>query len=822
MIQYKHYHDIDEGYKDLLSRGETAETMSVFSTLGAFTRRDASCFTYCPMGNTAYMLQVTTGDDIFSHGFAVEMREMGDTYPVEYIGQLETRLGRIDKDPDGVHLAQGALPRRLANCNFTLARTLKPILPQLVEALLYTDMPVVLVGKNTEELISYVKLTLRMLPLQFARTVGFSVCPASLPSFFGNSSEELGRGVRFVATDADIVPVDGWVVIRVDQATLENEDLSTLHPYSRMIEEMGRYITTGNESRVTQLHKNVAPAFASDGSVNHEMLNSILVAASFENNRNEENARALLRAYREDRSGVIKYMSVVGAVNLLFDRERVTLSDEEEALIDGARQDEQVNRLICDRCGNYALQKLARGKSLTEAQSADVLAFLKGLKNEELSEEGQALAPLFGTPTNRNKEVFRLLCTAYAETKRQAYLSLIYRYVHIQDTYNCYQLSQEDFDAALFQVAGEFGKLAEKLCGTILLSCYLPNISRHSTEHRLSALIAYVGSQYKTPLACMQALMWIKIAVEQCANELGVDIYGPEDFAFLPNQTVAALVDRLSFGECLTLINAKNPKASDYSRLYIELVKRLTDLETAIPNITKENIREYAKFFNLLDVRERPDAIRTHMAYMERSGKVGDEIAEYRRRFVLESYCNLSAASRARVAKRVGAKAEKTYSFGGRDGTGPDDIRDILEDENAGAQERQQVTEEVINAMKDRGQSGKVGHSNRDSRTLMLSYGFSILSILLAAVILLTPPILIASMLGTSVIARVVSYLNWYHLIAILGVGLLNFLAYFISWIVTKHDRLASIKRSIRFTLLYGLLPVFLYATVYLLTYFFL
>ncbi len=822
MIQYKHYHDIDEGYKDLLSVGETAETMSVFSTLGAFAREGASCFTYCPMGDTAYLLQVTTGDDIFSHGYAVQMHEMGDTYPVEYIGQFETRLTRIEKDPDGVHLKAGSLPRRLADCSFSQAKTLKPILPQLVEALLYTDKPVVLVGRNTKELVSYVKLTLRMLPLQFARTVGFSVCPASLPSFFGSSSEELGRQVRFVATDADIVPVDGWVVIRVDEATLENEDLSTLHPYSRMIEEMGRYITTGNESRVTQLHRSVAPAFSDDGKVNHERLNAILVASAFENSRTDESARALLRAYQNDQSGAISYMSVVGAINLLFDRERVTLSDEEEALIDSARQDKQVNDLVADRCGNYALKKLATGKALTEAQSNDVLVFLKGLRNEELTEEGQALAPLFGTPANRNKEVFRLLCAAYAETKRQAYLSLIYRYVHIQDTFNCYQLSQEDFDAELFRVADACGALADRLCGAILLSCYLPNISRHSTEHRLRTLIAYVGSKYKTPIVGMQALLRIKLAVEHCANALGVDIYGPEDFAFLPNKTVVELVEGLSFDDCLRLINANSPKASDYSRLYIELVKRLLDEEQVPVHVTKDNLNAYVVFFNSLEARERPDAIRSHLTFLERSGRVGDEIAEYRRRFVLESYLNLSASSRSRVAKRVGTKAEKTYSFGGRDGTGPDDIRDILAGETADSRERQQVTEEVINAMKDRGQGGKVGHSNRDSRTLLLSYGFSLLSMLLAAILLLTPPILIASMLGTSVPARVVAYLNWYHIAAILGVGLLNILTYFISWIASKHDRIASVKRSIRFTLLYGLLPILMYTAVYLLTYFFL
>ena len=46
MIQYKYYHDLDAGYKDVYSRNAEPDDNFVFSSLGSFRRTDGSCFSY--------------------------------------------------------------------------------------------------------------------------------------------------------------------------------------------------------------------------------------------------------------------------------------------------------------------------------------------------------------------------------------------------------------------------------------------------------------------------------------------------------------------------------------------------------------------------------------------------------------------------------------------------------------------------------------------------------------------------------------------------------------------------------------------------------
>ena len=184
MIQYKHYHDESSGYVDKLSKSGNSRDTEIFSTLRFFKRSKDTCFTYLPKDGKAYLLQVSEKTNEFYHGLADTIESFGDTRVAEYINQLETEH-RTDVGADG-YLPEGKLPRRSSEFGLSIAKGLNPIFPEAIHALLYTDKPIILVGKDIPALIRYVKVILSLFPAQYANHIGFSVCPDGLPSFFIN------------------------------------------------------------------------------------------------------------------------------------------------------------------------------------------------------------------------------------------------------------------------------------------------------------------------------------------------------------------------------------------------------------------------------------------------------------------------------------------------------------------------------------------------------------------------------------------------------------------------------------------------------------
>ena len=90
---------------------------------------------------------------------------------------------------------------------------------------------------------------------------------------------------------------------------------------------------------------------------------------------------------------------------------------------------------------------------------------------------------------------------------------------------------------------------------------------------------------------------------------------------------------------------------------------------------------------------------------------------------------------------------------------------------------------------------------------------------MLSAVIIEVIPILSAVLLGTNIFARIVEFTKFYHIIAVMYVGGLNMVGYLVRWSSSNHDRKGSLKKACISTLLFGVLPIFLYAAAYIFTY---
>ena len=253
------------------------------------------------------------------------------------------------------------------------------------------------------------------------------------------------------------------------------------------------------------------------------------------------------------------------------------------------------------------------------------------------------------------------------------------------------------------------------------------------------------------------------------------------------------------------------------------ILSRLYSLKEVKDNVgLSKNLGEYKKFMKLYPA-QFPDTaeIADYVSVLTKSDDLGNEIADYRLKFVLDSYKNMSFASKSKIARKASESKQYEVRKPTETENGKDDILAILESENASFLEKQRITEAIIDEMRANSDRAKRLDS-RNVRSLAYSYLFGLLFGLIALAALFAVPVTTAILLGTDVATRVVEFFKYYHILAVLAVILLNIISYLIFWATSRHDRVGSLKKSIVVTLLYGLLPVVVYAATYAVTYFFL
>ena len=91
---------------------------------------------------------------------------------------------------------------------------------------------------------------------------------------------------------------------------------------------------------------------------------------------------------------------------------------------------------------------------------------------------------------------------------------------------------------------------------------------------------------------------------------------------------------------------------------------------------------------------------------------------------------------------------------------------------------------------------------------------------ILSGALLLSLPMISATVLGVNMLTRIGEFIEFYHIIIVFAVAALNILCYVINWVKSRHDRIGSLKKSIKVTLLYGLVPVAVYVVAYAISYF--
>ena len=59
--------------------------------------------------------------------------------------------------------------------------------------------------------------------------------------------------MRLIATDADVTPIEGWVVLNIDKPGVE--EFGELRPYARAIQNLEPYFAEGNAQKIEEFLK---------------------------------------------------------------------------------------------------------------------------------------------------------------------------------------------------------------------------------------------------------------------------------------------------------------------------------------------------------------------------------------------------------------------------------------------------------------------------------------------------------------------------------------------------------------------------------------
>lgn len=833
MLQFKHFHDHKLGYVDAVSPDVTGEDKRIFQTISAFrrTKDGETCFTYLPKDSKAYLLQASKdGIYEYSHGLAQNIADFKDTRIAEYIDQLERKPGS-DLGTNGV-LSAGKLPIRCREFGLSIARGMKPVFADAVHALLEGAGTVILVGSNVGDLIKYVKVILCLFPASYANTIGFSVCPSSLPSFLGDEENPCANAIRLIATDQNITAGDGRTVIDIDRYVPAE---STLNSYAAAIRMHEDDLVKGAGERVNALVRACCPAFGSDGKLNREQLETIMSVYHFDCNRNPETAVSLLKAAVADTTSVITKFSVVDAIECLLSRG--SLSEDAEESIREARKNGEVNELVTGVCGKYAFDKAVTCSQINDFDRDDAIEYVKSLEDDKLLDGAEEMKTAFASARNLN--VLGIFSRAYSETKRNSFLNLISRYVHISKTYNYSRVEEVDFDLAILNVVSNYTDASFELTAAALLSCYALTVvsasgERAKTKKRIETLCSFINQNYPEASSSIAYILKLKSAIESMAGVCGEEVRGLDDFDFLPTAYIKALVDRADFSALLSIVGRVEFDINSYTALSISILDRLCDLEQVKKNVRDESdATEYEDFLTSYknEIRNRhtsavTEEIHAYLAEIKESVKLRRTILDYRCKFVVEEYNTLPYYEKVKIAKAIKNthNIDKEYHVSSTrsNETERDDIQSALVSQDESVEsfnERQRIAEIVIERLRAIGTGiRKIGKTS-NPLYFLFAYLWSLFFSAISAALIVFLPMLSALLLDQNLEQKILEFVTVYHIGAIILVGLLNFIGYFFRWHNSRHDRKTSLRKSCGTTLLYGIVPVLVYVAAYLVAY---
>jgi len=824
MKQYKYFHHPTKNYMDIISDNnptDKARHLKIFEGLKDYKPNNRSWrFTYVIQNDEVYFLQNNSSDQTFCQGFVGDIEDI-QGLPAEYINMFET--GYTDSDLNGI--SDKNLPRR-GEFDLSLAKGLKPIFGKLVDAVIYSTKPIIIMGDNVDILAKYVKVLSQLFPAHYAKKITFSIGGADIPkSIIANINES---NVKVFALTSDVFNrysnyFNCFVIS--DKMGVKDNYNSELHFYSNTIDSLQGDLSIGNTMKAKRLLKFACGAFTPDGQINDKELKCIVVLNDFEMNQTIANAKNLLLSKYENPDFYFDINSIVQAIEIILND---PLSKEEDLeLIDKLRKsDSNLHDVSLNLYLEFILQKINKNPNyvLSSYQKEEIITKINSIADNDY-DQNQFVKRLCAKPYKNH--IYLLLCEAYLLKHKNTVLKSVINY-YAQALNMKIELQVECFNNLLKLSKGD--EDTEKLFfAAYLCSCFFEEVPKVQRGLRLQAFKEVYTAKKLNPIELVKYIIDIKNRISFCVTNvchLSINS-GLDDFSFLPEEWLNDIVSKLTLEECLDLfIKNDTHNVSDYEDLHIRIKEKCLVLEDVKRAVNKdyELMKKYKKFLLKTHIsKEEEQPFREYFATVESQANLSNDLQKFRTDFVLASYKNSSKSKQKELRDSFRFQCPDLKNF---EWYNPkeDFIEKILElDLNISKNRR--IAQHLVNFLSNQFKKYKNDinfYQGGNKPYFVYASIQGIMLFLVSVLIMLLPPIIKSALIGTSFYKEYLSYFRFYYLVICFYTYVLYMISYIRAFVNVKvKDKNICKKIAFKNTILYALIPMIVFVIIYFVFYIF-
>lgn len=818
MIQYYHFHNKERRYIDIISDNSEnkSEYLSVFTIIANFQKSNGSCFTYVPYKEKAYFVQTNSVNEEFVHGLVGNLSELKDE-PTRYIGHLNYEY----KEDSETTISEINLPNG-SDFDLATSKNIHPYIAEVIEHLMYTNDLCIINAKDEKILIQFIKTLYKLLPLNYVKHIGFSVAPSSLPSLLWDKQNKIKEKIRIVATTSECNSVDGVYICDLNNVYKKCENL---HSYSSIIDYYGKDLS---DLRVLSFINSVKDCFLEDGSYNKDLIDSKYIEKNFELHQDYDSAMNILKFADKYKFSVETISEVI-----IYLIENNHITEESMKLINEARKNEKVSNLTNKAYGEILFENLLNGHLYQKDEKNCIANYICNIINDELTSLEKKID---NAPDTSIKEIFDVLAYAYFLSKDNQILKLMINCVDIDKTFNFDYVEKKEssqidnivdsFSKELFEISNNYPDVKTMIIASIIATCY-KDFNDEKNKYRFKSLGLYINEVTDSIIDSIKLLLDIKSKLTICMDIINLD-QGIEGFNFLPQEWLNKISNHLSFSNCLNLVMSEdfsNEQNGDFELMEM-VTNRLTNLQDVKDNVNYENnLFQYKQFMSKYpELPFMENNIKSYIDSIDQNKQVFDNFLNYRYDYLIKSYQTMSYNRKIKkVSKRIEeARRKGELSTGYTIKKDKDEIYELLlsKDEKLRL-DRQVVAEKIMDELVNNRKIEKsANNATNNGKYFLYSSILTLLFIIISTVILIAPQAIVAFLLKEDIYSRIMLNFKFYHIIAILYTGILYMVTYIKFWVISNHDRKASLKRANLVTLFFAIFPISAYQISFMLCYF--
>lgn len=853
MIQYYHFHSSKNGFRDIISQShapESTERGNTFSALAALKREGDTCFTYCPYKGECYFLQTDTRNSVFSHGFIGKIKEL-NTNPALYIDRFETKFSGINEESVNDAPLPSGKPFDTA-----LYASLPKIFGDVIEALLYSDKPVILFDASKETLVNFLKVLYGVLPSKYRRTIGFCVAPDSVEQFLPGNVNDRFKSIRLVAvTSKSFYRQDGIAVFEFSNYQRRS---SPQHEYAKVIETYSDDLACAEVLNFVK-HVNLV-AVNDEGVVDIAAMNGIAQTLLLKKDPSAERCIQILESINQSKYGEIDKAVAFAVKTLLSMR---GLSPEILACIEKAVSDAKIvntegGAAARAAYGEYIGKYIADGSNFDDVKRNCFIAYFQNLS---IAERKDFIGNI--RHGKRNISSFKAFVHLYVELNYPEILELILKYVdpnEINDANVDY--ADEVFDEArnlkaftdnLFSIAGniENADAAKHIVAALIAGCVCRRTEEDKRELRKESIKTFLDSAVRTVdgkktnkemfssnLEKIEYLIELHDGYMQCVRLLREEDTRDESaikeiaeglFGDLPSSEL--------FSDCLYLYN-KYPQIGFLCIRNI-IFSRLNNFDAVKGEIFQgDNYIRYKTFIEkeraAFAIDERITGFVLSITEEQMQEERRKELSAFRQKFIADCYKYTGPAAVGWVIKEAKQvcktdiihnvlNQEKICVCYNKDGA----LGLINEELFASASfekrlQKQTLIEKLFLQMsEDKKKDKELAKNNSTERFRMYSViaACSLICMLLISLVFFVSQTVYAVLLGCSIVDRILVMINPIQILFIIYAGVVGAVSGITLWKYTRHDRRTSIKFCNLYMFVFAVVPAICYEAAFAIMY---